>query len=211
MSALQISTDQWLAAAKYRRTVYGLKDTSHVSDARIEEIVKEVLSFTPSSNNTQPARISLVLGAKHKELWDLVIHAAGPVLKVAGPGVWESMEPRFQAFKNAYGSVVFWDRGETIKESQKAHKASAHMFEQWADHATGMAQILVWTALEIEGFGANLQHIGAIPPVEVALRKFLDVPDDYKLKANLNFGEKAQPHPEVPAKLPIKETLTVFS
>ncbi len=83
------------------------------------------------------------------------------------------------------------------------------MFEQWADHASGIAQILVWTALELEGFGANLQHMGAIPPVEAALRKFLNVPDDYKLKANLNFGEEAQPHPEVPPKLPVTETLTV--
>ncbi len=84
------------------------------------------------------------------------------------------------------------------------------MFEQWADHASGIAQILVWTALEIEGLGANLQHMGAIPPVETAVRKFLNIPDDYKLKANLNFGDKAQPHPEIPAKLPVSETLTVF-
>jgi predicted oxidoreductase (fatty acid repression mutant protein) len=72
-----------------------------------------------------------------------------------------------------------------------------------------MAQILVWTALELEGFGANLQHIGAIPPVEEALKKFLNVPDDYSIKANLVFGEEAQPHPDVPEKLPINETLVV--
>lgn len=73
-----------------------------------------------------------------------------------------------------------------------------------------MAQILVWTALELEGFGANLQHMAAIPPVEAAIKKFAGVSDDYSLKANLNFGEPAQPHPEVPEKLPISETLTVL-
>jgi predicted oxidoreductase (fatty acid repression mutant protein) len=83
------------------------------------------------------------------------------------------------------------------------------MFPQFADHSSGMAQILVWTALELEGFGANLQHMGAIPPVEAALKKFLEVPDDYSLKANLNFGELAQPHPEVPEKLPLSETLKI--
>ena len=105
MSAPQINTDQWLQAAKYRRSIYGLKDTSAVSDARLEEIITEVLSFTPSSYNTQPARISLVLGEKHKQFWDVVIEAAEPILKGAGPGVWESLAPRFQAFKGAYGSV----------------------------------------------------------------------------------------------------------
>ena len=103
MSAPQINTDQWLQAAKYRRTVYGLKDTSAVSDSRIEEIVSEVLTFTPSSYNTQPARISLLLGEKHKQFWDVVIKAAEPILTAAG--VWEAFGPRLQAFKGAYGSV----------------------------------------------------------------------------------------------------------
>ncbi|RMJ15064.1 hypothetical protein BHE90_004841 [Fusarium euwallaceae] len=204
-----ITADQFLAAAKHRRTVYGLKDTSPVSDDRIEKIITEVLSFSPSSYNTQPGRITLVLGEKHKQLWDVVIEAAEPILKGAGPGVWDAMGPRFQAFKNAYGSVLFWDSGETIKSSQETHQSAAHMFPQFADHASGMAQILVWTALELEGFGANLQHMGAIPPVEAALKKFLEVPDDYSLKANLNFGELAQPHPEVPEKLPLSETLKI--
>lgn len=97
-----------------------------------------------------------------------------------------------------------------IKESGETHKAAAHMFDQFSEHASGMAQILVWTALELEGFGANLQHMAAIPPVEPAIRKFVGVPDDYSLKANLNFGEPAQPHPEVPGKLPITETLTIL-
>ncbi|KAI8725576.1 Nitroreductase domain-containing protein [Fusarium sp. LHS14.1] len=205
-----ISADQFLAAAKHRRTVYGLKDTSPVSDDRIEKIISEVLSFSPSSYNTQPGRITLVLGEKHKQLWDVVIEHAEPILKGAGPGVWDAMGPRFQAFKNAYGSVLFWDSGATIKSSQETHASAAHMFPQFADHASGMAQILVWTALELEGFGANLQHMGAIPPVEAALKKFLEVPDDYSLKANLNFGELAQPHPEVPEKLPLSETLKII-
>jgi hypothetical protein len=46
--------------------------------------------------------------------------------------------------------------------------------------------------------------------LEAAIRKFAGVSDDYSLKANLNFGELAQPHPEVPKKLPINETLTVL-
>ncbi len=92
------NTDQWLEAASYRRTVYALKDTSPVSDARIEEIVTKVLAFTPSSYNTQPARISLVLGEKHKQFWDVVVETAKPILQAAGAGVWESLEPRFQGF-----------------------------------------------------------------------------------------------------------------
>ncbi|KAM5349435.1 hypothetical protein ACJ41O_005940 [Fusarium nematophilum] len=210
MTVNNISTDQWLAVAKHRRTVYGLKDTSHVPDSRIEEIVQQVLDFSPSSFNSQPGRVTIVLGEKHKELWQVIIDAAKPVLEAAGPGVWEAMGPRFEGHKSAYGSVLFWDSKEAIKQAGETHQSAAQMLPQFAEHASGMAQIFVWTALEIEGFGANLQHMGAVPGVEAALHKFLSVPDDYVLKANLNFGEKAQPHPEKPEKLPLKETLKII-
>jgi predicted oxidoreductase (fatty acid repression mutant protein) len=103
MSSTTISTDQFLAAAKFRRTVYALKATSPVPDSRIEDIVKEVLSFAPSSYNTQSSRITLVLGDKHKQFWDIVIKESEGILKSAG--AWDAMYPRFQAFQNAYGSV----------------------------------------------------------------------------------------------------------
>ena len=45
------------------------------------------------------------------------------------------------------------------------------MFPQWADHASGMLQNYVWTAVELEGLGANLQHMNMFPPAEEALKK----------------------------------------
>ncbi|KAM0437904.1 hypothetical protein ACHAPT_002269 [Fusarium lateritium] len=206
-----VSADQWLAAAKHRRTVYGLKGTSAVSDSRVEEILQQVLSFAPSSYNTQPVRITLVTGEKHKQFWDTIIAAAEPILKGAGEEVWNTMNGLFQAHKGAYGSVVFWESGKSIKEAGETHQAAAHMFAEFGDHATGMHQILVWTALELEGLGANLQHLNAIPPVEAAVKKFLDVPEDYKLKAHLNYGDEAQEHPPVPQKLPFSETIKVVN
>lgn len=100
-----VSADQWLAAAKYRRTVYGLKSTSAVSDKRVEQILGEVLSFAPSSYNTQPVRITLVTGDKHKGLWDAIIKEAEPILKGAGEEVWKAMSGIFTAHRGAYGSV----------------------------------------------------------------------------------------------------------
>jgi predicted oxidoreductase (fatty acid repression mutant protein) len=86
------------------------------------------------------------------------------------------------------------------------------MFGQFAEHTTGIAQILVWTALELEGLGANLQHLQAIPPVEAEIKKFLQVPDDYSLKAHLNYGDEPGPHnTTVPEKLPLSETLKIVN
>ena len=100
-----IGADQWLAAAAHRRTVYPLKDTSSVSDDRVKNIIEQVLSFAPSSYNTQPVRISLVTGPKHKQFWDAIIKEAEPILKGISEDVWNAMGPRFEGFKGAYGSV----------------------------------------------------------------------------------------------------------
>jgi predicted oxidoreductase (fatty acid repression mutant protein) len=84
------------------------------------------------------------------------------------------------------------------------------MFGEWSDHSQGIHQILVWTALELEGVGANLQHMNSVPPIEAAIKKFAGVPEDFKLKAHLNYGDVQAGHPEKPAKLPIGETLTIL-
>ena len=80
----------------------------------------------------------------------------------------------------------------------------------YGQHSAGMAQIMVWTALELEGLGANLQHVGALPDVEDAVKKFCNVPEDYALTAHLNYGDKAQDHPPMPEKLPFGETINVM-
>ncbi|KAK8128976.1 hypothetical protein PG984_010084 [Apiospora sp. TS-2023a] len=212
MAAPGITTDQFLQAAKYRRSVYALKNTSPVSDARIEQVVQEVLSFAPSSYNTQPVRVTLVLGDKHAQLFDEIIAAAQPFLtQVAGEETWKKMSGLFQGLKGAYGSVLFWERTTTIAESGQAHPSAAHMFGQWSDHAHGMAHLLTWSALALEGLGGSLQHLNAMPPVEAVIKKYAGVPEEYSLKANLVFGAEAQEHPAgPPPKLPFSETLKVL-
>ncbi|QKX61815.1 uncharacterized protein TRUGW13939_08971 [Talaromyces rugulosus] len=205
-----ISTDQWLVAAKLRRSVYNLTGTSSVSDSRIENILQQVLSFAPSSYNTQPVRLNLITGEKHKQFWDTIIKTAEPILKDVGEGIWHTMGALMESQKAAYGSVVFWERGDTIREASETHKSAAHMIPQLGDHANGMAQILAWTALELEGLGASLQHMQAIPVVETALREFCGMPDDCSLKAHLTFGDIAGDHPIMPDKLPFSETLKII-
>ena len=99
------STDDWLAAAAYRRTIYELKDTASVQDSRIQNILQQVLSFAPSSYNTQPVRITLVTGERHKLLWDTIISAAKPVLKDLPEEGLQAFSAKLQSHKQARGSV----------------------------------------------------------------------------------------------------------
>lgn len=101
----KIPTDEFIKAIQYRRTVYPLTDKSPVSDARIEQIVQEVVAIAPSAYNTQPMRVALMLGGEHKKLWQLVREKATPLLAGAPQAVQDAMAQRFTMFEASYGSV----------------------------------------------------------------------------------------------------------
>lgn len=84
------------------------------------------------------------------------------------------------------------------------------MFPQFAEHANGMLQFQVWTAVELEGLGANLQHMNIFPPAVAELKRVFGIPESWALKANLNIGGETTPHPPIPEKKPFSETLKVF-
>jgi predicted oxidoreductase (fatty acid repression mutant protein) len=44
-----------------------------------------------------------------------------------------------------------------VKALQEAFPPYADKFPIFSEHASGMNQFVAWTALEAEGFGANLQ------------------------------------------------------
>lgn len=100
-----IAADEWLEAAAHRRSVHGLAGTSKLSDDRVKDIVSKVVSFAPSAYNTQPVRVSLAFGDKHKALWTIILREAELALTAINPALWEKLGPVFQTHKAAYGSV----------------------------------------------------------------------------------------------------------
>ena len=62
-----------------------------------------------------------------------------------------------------------------------------------------MHQLAIWTALEAEGFGANLQHYNPLPDERAA--EVWNIPKEWQLKAQLVFGAY---EPDVREKLPTK-------
>ena len=49
-----------------------------------------------------------------------------------------------------------------------------------------MLQFSIWSALRELGIGASLQHYN--PVIDASVKKFLDLPDDYVLVAQMPFG-----------------------
>jgi predicted oxidoreductase (fatty acid repression mutant protein) len=53
-----------------------------------------------------------------------------------------------------------------------------------------MHQLALWTALEQEGFGANLQHYNPLPNQKAS--EVWNIPQEWDLKAQLVFGGEVE-------------------
>ncbi|CAP95472.1 hypothetical protein E8E15_009504 [Penicillium rubens] len=183
------ATASLLELAKSRRTYYGLKAESPVSDDVIERIVQDSVLHVPSSFNTQTSRVVLLLKEEHKKVWDIAINvmeglvAAGHVPKEMFE---TSTKPKLEAFRAAYGTVLFFVDYESLAPIKEKFAIYADKFDPFAQESNAMSQYLVWTALESEGFGANLQHYS--PLIDEPITKTWDLPASWKLDAQLVFG-----------------------
>jgi len=173
----------FLDAVKNRRSYYPLKKESPISNTRIQEIVNEVVLHVPSSFNAQSTRVVLLLGAEHEKLWDItheVLEAIVPAEHFASTG------QKLQMFKGAYGTALFFVHRPTVQKQQEDYTAYADKFPHWAEQTAGMSEFTLWTALEAEGLGGNLQHYNPLIDQKVAAQ--WDLPADWELDAQLVFG-----------------------
>ncbi|KAJ5558635.1 hypothetical protein N7535_008852 [Penicillium sp. DV-2018c] len=204
------ATATLLELVKSRRTYYGLKAESPVSDDVIESIVRDSVLHVPSSFNTQTSRVVLLLKEEHQKVWDIAIQAMEGLV-AAGHVPKEQFEtstlPKLNAFRAAYGTVLFFVDFDSLAPIKEKFALYADKFNPFALESNAMSQFLVWTALESEGFGANLQHYS--PLIDDQIAKTWDLPASWKLDAQLVFGT---PTAEAGAKTfaPIEDRFKVF-
>ncbi|KAF3265421.1 hypothetical protein TWF192_000071 [Orbilia oligospora] len=201
-------TKTFIEAVKGRRTYYDLKAESPIPDSRIEEIVKTAIEVLPSSFNSQSARLVLLYGDHHKKLWDITRDALFAFIPEEQK---ESTGARISGFKNAYATILFFEDSAPIKELQAAFAPYADKFPQWSEHTSAIHQFFLWTALEAEGFGANLQHYS--PIIDDKVKEEWGVDKDYRLIAQLVFGTPNSPpgdRPKLVTLKPLEETFRIF-
>ena len=78
---------------------------------------------------------------------------------------------------------------------QNLYPTYAENFPIWANHASAMLQISLWTALREAGIGASIQHYNHV--IDEIVAKMFDVPSSWKLIAQMPFGGiVAEPEPK---------------
>ncbi len=163
-------------ALSKRRTYYHINKDIPVTTEEIKETVMELAELVPDAFNMKSARAVIVTGEKQDKLWDLVYDS------------FEGKVPRekIDGFKAGAGTILYFYDEETIRKMQETYPAYAENFPVWANQANGMLQISVWTALCELGMGASLQHYN--PMIDEKVKKWLDIPESYKLIAQMPFG-----------------------
>lgn len=198
-----MSKDFYKAVAD-RRTYYGISKESVVSDERIKELIEHTIKHTPSAFNSQSARVVLLLKNHHDKLWDITKEA---LRKVVPQDQFSSTEDKINSFKNGYGTVLFFEDTSVVQSLQKQFELYKDNFPVWSQQSNGMHQFVLWTSLEIEGFGASLQHYNEL--IEADVKKEWGIPENWKLIAQMPFG-KPTVNPDEKQYQPLENRVKVF-
>lgn len=195
----------FLTAVAERRTYYGISKETVVSDDSIKEIIDHAVKHTPSAFNSQSTRVVLLLGSQHDRLWDITKEALRKIVPAEQFG---DTENKINSFQNGYGTVLFFEDNSIIEALQQQFALYKDNFPVWAQQANGMHQYVIWTALEIEGFGASLQHYTEL--IDADVKKEWNIPDNWKFIAQMPFG-KPIAEPGEKQQQPIDSRVKMFS
>ena len=196
---------KFFEAVKTRRTHYGLTKDKIVSEDKILEIVREAVTHTPSAFNSQSARVVVLFDAQSDRLWEIVKEE---LKKIVPAEKFKATEDKIDgAFRSGYGSVLYFEDMEVIGGLQQQFPSYKDNFPVWSNHSAGMLQFVIWTALELEGLGASLQHYN--PVIDDAVKAEWHVPASWKLLAQMPFGKAIQHQGEKEFK-PLEERVRVF-
>ena len=182
-------TKDFFKALLERRTFYGISKSEVVSDDRIKEVVENAVKYTPSAFNSQSARIVLLLGKQHDRFWEITLES---LRKVVPADSFKPTEDKINSFKNGYGSVLYFEDQNVVESLQKQFATYKDNFPIWSQQSSGMLQLVVWAALQNEGFGASLQHYTEL--IDADVKKEWNISGNWKFIAQMPFGKPtAQP------------------
>lgn len=191
-------------AAESRRSVYSLNKNLPVGKDEIVQIVEHAVLHTPSSFNSQSARVVVLFGEEHDKVWQFVEDALRAVVPA------DSFEPTAQKlnlFKAGAATILFYEDQNVVKGLQEQFPAYAANFPVWADQANAMVQYAVWTTLAAVGAGANLQHYNPLP--DAAIAEAWNISENWLLRAQMVIGGIEGAAGEKTSE-PVAERLKVF-
>lgn len=193
-----------LNAFKDRRSIYALGKGGPLTDEKIIELVEEGIRHTPSAFNMQDQRAIVLLGSNHEKFWNIVLETLRARVSAES---FPKTEAKIQGFAAGRGTILWFVDTATVARYQEQFPSYAANFTDWSEQQQGMAQYAVWTLLEAEGMGANLQHYN--PIVDDEVKRTWNVPAEWRLRAQMVFGSIEAPAGEKEF-LPISNRVLIY-
>jgi hypothetical protein len=178
-------------ALEARRSIYALADTPAVPDERLIELVAHTIDYTPSAFDSQSQRAVLLLGARHEELWRIVLDALRAIVPAKD---FPRSEAKIAAFAAGRGTILFFDDQDVTLGLMASYPLYKDNFAVWYHQHAGMLQGNVWVALAEVGYGASLQHYNEL--IEAQVKMAFGLPQGWKLLAQMPFGTVVKPAKE---------------
>ena len=187
-----------------RRTNYALGKHIPVSQDQIIKTIRSVVPEVPSAFNMQSGNIIVAFGENHQKIWDITKN----ILKgIVPPENFSTTESKIDSFAAAYGTILYFDDTQIIKQMQEQYALYTDNFPVWGQQANGMMQFALWSALSELGLGVNLQHYN--PLIDEEIKKAFQVPESWKLIAQMPFGEAVN-QPDPIQKKSVDERVLIF-
>ena len=194
----------FLQAIGERRSLYAISSEKVVSEERVQEIVEFAVKHTPSAFNSQSARVIVLFGEQSNKLWKITTETLRNVVPSEN---FASTQEKMDMFSAGYGTLLFFEDQAVIEGLQSQFDLYADKFPVWSNEASGMLQLVIWTALEAEGLGATLQHYN--PLIDDEVKATWNIPTEWRLTAQMPFGKPIAPAGEKQFN-PIAERVKVY-
>lgn len=195
----------YLEALKKRRTIYGISDALPIEKTELEEMLGGIVTAMPTAYNMQSSRMVLLLGQNHKRLWEIVLETLRQV--ASGNKDFSRTEQKMASFAAGYGTILYFDDTAVTNRFAMENQSYSSNFPVWAQQQNAMLQHAVWTALAQKEIGASLQHYN--PLIDDAVRQEWQLPESWKLIAEMPFGGIAAPAGEKEV-LPVNQRFKVI-
>jgi len=195
----------FLQALKSRHSEYVLSKNIDITEDALTSYLKDILQYTPSAFNSESQRIVLLTQEKHDLLWEQLIEIMKGIVKGEQ---FENTKNKINAFKAAYGTILFFDDTSVTKKLQEKFPLYSENFAKWSIEQNGMLQSNVWVGLRTKNIGASLQHYNEL--INDFVKKSFDIPETWELRAQMPFGHieelaSEKPHIEINKRFLLKK------
>ncbi len=159
-----------------RRSYYEIKKELPVSMEDVNQMIRDITELVPDAFNMKSSRIVVVEDDMQNTLWDTIYDVfEGKVSR-----------EKIDSFAGGAGTILYFYDRSVVAAMQRQFPNYADNFPIWANQASGMLQLAIWSGLRELGIGASLQHYN--PVIDERIRELLNLSKDYVLVAQMPFG-----------------------